>query len=547
MTENTSYSGSTYPSATSDDPNEIRADIDQTRAAVGEKIDQLQARLDPSRLKQQATETVNEILTDTATSVKEYVTTHRDELLSSVADAARRNPLPTALMGIGLGWLILESMAGSKRHDDDSQYERRNLSPGPRRGYYGGGYEGSTGRSRGPAIDDEYYNEEFGGYGSSAGYAMGPEYQGERDYGREYGNGKQHQKNPVAKATGAVKDTVSDVTQNVTERASDMGQDIKERAEDAGQEIKERMGDVKERVGDMGERVSDAVSGAFGGMRHQAGEMRDQAEHGMQKAGYRMEEWQQRARYEGQRRGKQAVRHLEDNPLVYGAVALAAGAALGLLLPSTRTESRVFGEMRDQVMDKGKEVLDTAKSRAQEVIEEVRPELEEKTRQIVSDATAMGKEIVKDAAEEIRPVVDKAVAKTKEEAKNVAQEAGIDPNKLTGGSSQSGTSQSGASQSGSSPSGKSSSGSSMGSTSTATATGDKSSNDPLVVNRDILKGQWTKLKGEVKSKWGQLTDDDLTKIEGDMDKLTGTLQTRYGYERARAEQEVNNFFKNRSA
>src|SRR5690349_3638154 len=117
----TVYSNSTADDRRSEDrrddqpSSEIRADIDQTRASVGEKIDQLQARLDPNRLKQQAQETVQEMLNDTANSMTEYVRSHKDEMVSSVADAARRNPLPTALMGLGLGWLILESMAGNKR------------------------------------------------------------------------------------------------------------------------------------------------------------------------------------------------------------------------------------------------------------------------------------------------------------------------------------------------------------------------------------------------------------------------------------------------
>ena len=34
------------------------------------------------------------------------------------------------------------------------------------------------------------------------------------------------------------------------------------------------------------------------------------------------------------------------------------------------------------------------------------------------------------------------------------------------------------------------------------------------MNKDILKGQWKELKGEVKKKWGKLTDDDLLEIEG---------------------------------
>jgi hypothetical protein len=103
---------------------EIRADIDQTRASVGDKIDQLQARLDPNRLKQQAQETVQEMLTDTASSMTDYVRTHKDEMVNSLVDSARRNPLPTALIGLGVGWLILESMGGNKS-SDNRRYDSR--------------------------------------------------------------------------------------------------------------------------------------------------------------------------------------------------------------------------------------------------------------------------------------------------------------------------------------------------------------------------------------------------------------------------------------
>jgi uncharacterized protein YjbJ (UPF0337 family) len=39
-----------------------------------------------------------------------------------------------------------------------------------------------------------------------------------------------------------------------------------------------------------------------------------------------------------------------------------------------------------------------------------------------------------------------------------------------------------------------------------------------------------------------LTDDDLTKIEGDYDKLAGSIQERYGYTRERIEREINAFY-----
>ena len=46
------------------------------------------------------------------------------------------------------------------------------------------------------------------------------------------------------------------------------------------------------------------------------------------------------------------------------------------------------------------------------------------------------------------------------------------------------------------------------------------------MNEDILKGKWKQLKGEVKSQWGKLTDDDLDRAEGDAEKLIGRVQER---------------------
>ena len=48
------------------------------------------------------------------------------------------------------------------------------------------------------------------------------------------------------------------------------------------------------------------------------------------------------------------------------------------------------------------------------------------------------------------------------------------------------------------------------------------------MNRDQFKGLWNQFKGELKTQWGKLTDDDLMKIEGDYDKFTGIVQQRYG-------------------
>ena len=61
------------------------------------------------------------------------------------------------------------------------------------------------------------------------------------------------------------------------------------------------------------------------------------------------------------------------------------------------------------------------------------------------------------------------------------------------------------------------------------------------MNEDILKGKWKEIKGSVKAKWGNLTDDDLTEIEGMQEKLLGLLQTKYGYSKDKTEQEFKRF------
>jgi uncharacterized protein YjbJ (UPF0337 family) len=61
------------------------------------------------------------------------------------------------------------------------------------------------------------------------------------------------------------------------------------------------------------------------------------------------------------------------------------------------------------------------------------------------------------------------------------------------------------------------------------------------VDENILKGKWHQLKGELKSQWGKLTDDDLDRAEGDAEKLIGRVQERYGYQRDEAKREVDDF------
>ena len=59
------------------------------------------------------------------------------------------------------------------------------------------------------------------------------------------------------------------------------------------------------------------------------------------------------------------------------------------------------------------------------------------------------------------------------------------------------------------------------------------------MNKDIVEGKWKQMRGEAKSWWGKLTDDDLERAAGKFDALTGVIQEKYGYTHQRAAYEVN--------
>ncbi len=61
----------------------------------------------------------------------------------------------------------------------------------------------------------------------------------------------------------------------------------------------------------------------------------------------------------------------------------------------------------------------------------------------------------------------------------------------------------------------------------------------VTMNWDQVEGNWKQFTGKVKEKWGDLTDDDITQINGKRDQLEGKLQERYGYSKERAKEEID--------
>lgn len=62
-----------------------------------------------------------------------------------------------------------------------------------------------------------------------------------------------------------------------------------------------------------------------------------------------------------------------------------------------------------------------------------------------------------------------------------------------------------------------------------------------MTNSDRTAGQWKQIKGNIKEQWGKLTDDEITQLEGNSERLAGKLQERYGLAREEAERQAREF------
>jgi len=88
-------------------PQEIQADIDRTRAELDETVDALHGRLDPQQLAHRAFDVIR---------------SNASDVVNAVSRVVRENPIPAALICIGLVWLIAsESRRSSHRRGEHSK------------------------------------------------------------------------------------------------------------------------------------------------------------------------------------------------------------------------------------------------------------------------------------------------------------------------------------------------------------------------------------------------------------------------------------------
>jgi hypothetical protein len=322
-----------------DDPAEIRAQIRRTRAEMGQTLDQIQSQLSPEFIRQQTEDALREATMEKVEKMAQRAEYKMNTWRSNAIDTIKDNPLPAAMAGLGLGWLLM-----SGRNNRDAA-ERQRYGDRYRTRYYGEDVdtydEGvSGGRYRYP-LNSNYETYERNPYGSPA--------RDERYERHPYG--EDARPGTVTRGTGA-SSTMDDVRSSAENTAA--------RAE---QKAKQTAADVKDSAADAVDSLQDTMQGASRSVQEFAGETAAQAR--------RRADWAERELQREMRMAKSSFRQtLDENPLALGIAALAAGALVGLAIPGTQRENEWMGETRDRLVEDVTATAQETVRKATNVIEE---------------------------------------------------------------------------------------------------------------------------------------------------------------------------------
>ncbi len=250
-----------------------------------------------------AGERVSDMAHGVADNVSDWTDAAQERLSDmGIVDAVRRNPLPAAVVGLGLAWMFKNMREADHGYDRDYGY-----SPNYTRGSYGYGR----------------------GYGRT------------NEYGRGYG---------YADMNGTY------------ERGE--GRGLTDRASEAVSSATDRVGDATQGVADTVGNLTDRMSDTAGQVQDRAGQLVDQVTDSFG-------DWTDMAQDRFADVRSQYDRFLDESPLAAGAVALALGVAVGMLLPGTRQENRMLGPARDRFMDQAQDMVEDTTHKVQRVVDEV--------------------------------------------------------------------------------------------------------------------------------------------------------------------------------
>lgn len=260
-------------------------------------------------------------------------------------DTVKENPIPAALVGVGLGWLLVDAII--KQQKQSAHPLTSNTYNGYATDTYGDtGYGAARGAS-------------YGAYATNTGtnnYATAPNTSGVKAALDNAGHKLSETGEKIGDTVETAKAKIGDAAHDLQAKASDLAHTVQDKASDLAHTVQDKAGDATTLVTTKATELGHAVQS------------------NARKASYAAQDF------------------VTDNPIAAGAIALLVGTVIGLALPSTEPENKLMGTYRDQLADQagqqaqdllGKvqsvagEALDVAKDQFAEVKGSVQSQLTE--------------------------------------------------------------------------------------------------------------------------------------------------------------------------
>ncbi len=273
---------------------DIQEEIERTRTEMASTLDAIEQKLSPRQLMDQAVDTMRDLASDQ----------------SRIGHAVRENPVPLALIGVGLAWLAFSGTGKRRGAGEEAGVE----------GYeaYDAGVPSSAWGS--PSGAENMHSSEYG-YGYAAGGTSG--YGAEAEYvGGPAGDG-----------------------QSVKERASRM------------------TGQAREGIARASEQTRRRVS-----------------------------RWSRSARYQAGQAADRTWETFQEHPITMGAVAMLLGAAIGAILPRSRTESEMMGRQARETMRQARTAAGDLAERAGQMAGTAYDKAKDEAKEAIRDVSHATKE-----------------------------------------------------------------------------------------------------------------------------------------------------------
>ena len=385
-------------------PDEIKRDIDRTRAEMDSTIDELTDRLNPRHL-------LDDVLDLFRSKDGGDGVNYRETAMKVGKQCARqvkRHPIPSLLFGAGLAYLLFEDDA-----DTAARKRIRRNSREPR--MHSGSYvDARTGEPYDDAYGEEWREEMAQPYGDNF-----PQCETEGRQSRGMGE----------RARG--------VLSSAGEALSNVGHKISGTASSVAGSVSGAVSGAASSVSGVASSAGSSVSGAVSGAASRTGELASRAGRGTSRMGRRvgsgarqygttaLEQVQSGYAFSAQRYSDAC----EEYPMAVGLGYLALGALAGLVLPRTRREDELMGEQADrlkrQARDAGREAVD----RGRQVVNATTESLKDDVREQGLTTGSLGEKVMHVAQAALHAAQDAAheegiaPSDLAEKAKTVAQHA----------------------------------------------------------------------------------------------------------------------------